>query len=554
MEQSGTAVVESPGFPVSWPNPADAELTWERDDMHVPHALAPLAADYLAVLSAGIDASLDFFGSSVRIPYRTINGYAYYAGDYGVPDAEVAALFDAIRDSRRAFAPKAGHYWQEECLPTLLEIYADMSAIDVDGADGADLVEAWRRTWDAMVTVWTIHMIITGAAYRVLEDLADRYERAIPGVPAGEAPRLIQGARTILREVDLAIAGLADLVAARPVVADRLAVAPAPSLAELERLDGGDEVGSAIRAFLEQHGHVGQPFDDLLLPSWAESPGIFLAELGQRAASVRASGTSAVLASEEQGRKLRAEASELTTAIRTRLEGRPDELEALDAQLALAHEIGHLTETHNYWIDRMGQARLRELATRLGARLVRDGVFDHADDVFYLYREEIADLILVPVSRRELIAERREEHRRNLARTAPTVLGKPLVDLGVSSRFDQDRVVATDLSELKGIGASAGIVRGPARIVLREDDFASVTPGDIVVAPSASPSWVSIFPIAGGLVTNTGGALSHAAVVAREFGLPAVVGAAGATTLIPAGQELEIDGSAGTVRLVEAAG
>jgi pyruvate,water dikinase len=181
---------------------------------------------------------------------------------------------------------------------------------------------------------------------------------------------------------------------------------------------------------------------------------------------------------------------------------------------------------------------------------MRGGVLDQPDDVFYLYRDEIADLVLRPESRRQLVAERREEHRRNLARTAPTVVGKPLVDLGVTSRFDQDRVIATDVSDLKGIGASAGVVRGRARIVLREDDFASVTLGDIVIAPSASPSWVSIFPIAGGLVTNTGGALSHAAVVAREFGLPAVVGAAGATTLILAGQELEIDGTAGTVRLV----
>ena len=547
---SGTDLVDTPDFPVSWLDPTDAELTWELEDMHTPHALAPLAADYMAVLSAGMDASYEFFGSSLRIPYRTINGYAYFAGDYGVPDDQVAAVFDVLWNGRRAFAPKASHYWAEECLPTLLEIYADISAIDVDGADAPELVVAWRRTWASLVTVGTIHMIITGAAYRVLEDLADLYERAMPGVPAGEAPRLIQGAQTILRDVDLAIARLADLVAARPAVADRLAASPAPSLAELGRLDGGDEVASAVRAFLDQHGHLGQPFDDLMLPSWAESPGIFLAELGQRAASVRASGTSAVLASEEQGRKLRAEASALTAAIRTRLEGRSDELEPIDAQLALAREIGHLTETHNYWIDRMEQARLRGLVTRMGARLVREGVFDEIDDVFFLYREEIADVLLHPVDCRQLVAQRREEHRRNLARTAPTVLGKPLADLGITSRFDQDRVVATDLSDLKGIGASAGIVRGPARIVLRVDDFASVTPGDIVVAPSASPSWVAIFPIAGGLVTNTGGALSHAAVVAREFGLPAVVGAAGATTLIPAGRELEIDGTAGTVRLV----
>ena len=75
-------------------------------------------------------------------------------------------------------------------------------------------------------------------------------------------------------------------------------------------------------------------------------------------------------------------------------------------------------------------------------------------------------------------------------------------------------------------------------------------PGDIIVCPASNPSWVPVFAIAGGLVTNTGGVLAHAAVVAREFGLPAVVGVTGATTLIPDGQMVEIDGTAGTVRLL----
>jgi phosphoenolpyruvate synthase/pyruvate phosphate dikinase len=103
---------------------------------------------------------------------------------------------------------------------------------------------------------------------------------------------------------------------------------------------------------------------------------------------------------------------------------------------------------------------------------------------------------------------------------------------------------------LRGTGASAGIARGPARVVLTSSEFERIRPGDIIVCPSSNPSWVPVFTIAGGLVTNTGGVLSHAAVVAREFGLPAVTGVSGATTTIRDGQHLEIDGTAGTVRLL----
>jgi pyruvate,water dikinase len=101
---------------------------------------------------------------------------------------------------------------------------------------------------------------------------------------------------------------------------------------------------------------------------------------------------------------------------------------------------------------------------------------------------------------------------------------------------------------LKGTGASAGVARGPARVVLGPADFGRVQPGDIIVAPSSNPSWVPLFTIAAGLVTDTGGVLCHAAVVAREFALPAVVGLGDATKRIADGRLLEIDGVQGLVR------
>ena len=99
-------------------------------------------------------------------------------------------------------------------------------------------------------------------------------------------------------------------------------------------------------------------------------------------------------------------------------------------------------------------------------------------------------------------------------------------------------------------GASAGVARGPARVTLTQEDFGSVQPGDIIVCPSSNPSWVPLFAIAGGLITNTGGVLSHAAVVAREFALPAVVGTGDATTRIADGRLVELDGTTGIVRLL----
>jgi pyruvate,water dikinase len=103
---------------------------------------------------------------------------------------------------------------------------------------------------------------------------------------------------------------------------------------------------------------------------------------------------------------------------------------------------------------------------------------------------------------------------------------------------------------VQGVGASAGIARGPARVALGQADFDRINPGDVIVCPSSNPSWVPLFSIAAGLVTDVGGVLSHAAVVAREFGLPAVVGTRDGTTRIADGRMVEVDGSTGIVRLL----
>lgn len=107
-----------------------------------------------------------------------------------------------------------------------------------------------------------------------------------------------------------------------------------------------------------------------------------------------------------------------------------------------------------------------------------------------------------------------------------------------------------DAALLTGTGASPGKATGVARVIAGPEEFARVKPGDILVCASSNPSWVLLFGIIRGLVTNTGGVLSHAAVVAREFGVPAVVGTGEATRRISDGQTVEVDGTAGEVRIL----
>jgi pyruvate,water dikinase len=527
-------------FQVDW-DPTEAELQWEWDDMHWPGPLSPLAADYAQLICTGIDATYAHFGAPFRLFGRVVAGYAYIAMNYGVPDDEVSAAFDRLRDQHRDFIADNARYWHEDALPELRDAYTFVDGIDVDGLAGAALADAWGTAWDRIGGAWRIHFIAIRGAYRVAEDLSDLYERLIPGASPGEAMALIQGGNDVLQEVAARIERLVDLIASTKAAADRFRERTPPSLDEIDA--ASPEVGGAIRDFLDEHGHLGQTFDDFGLPSWAEEPTILIGELAKRLADPPERHA-------DRRARLLAEAARLTALVRERLSDRPEDAATFERLLAHAVEIGPLTEVHNYWIDRMAQARLRTLAFRVGRRLAREGSIGEPSDVLYLSKDEVAELLRAPADATPEIGVRRAAHARQRTLTPPLKLGRPEPDFGITSRFDVAREEAGDANEMKGVGASAGVVRGTARVALGAADFGRIQRGDIIVCPSSNPSWVPVFAIAAGLVTNTGGVLAHAAVVAREFGLPAVVGVAGATTKIADGREIEIDGTAGTVRLL----
>jgi phosphohistidine swiveling domain-containing protein len=542
---SSEVVGVSTDFPVEFDDPAHAGLTWEWDDMHMPFALAPLAADWTRVTGQGFGAWKAYLG--VDVPSRTLtaiwNGYAYFAYDPGAEGEELEANNARALTAWRAFEARTEAYWRDEALPELRAIYRQMDEATIESGSPIEAAVAWRQAWAGADRAWRIHFTVIVGAYQVMEDLADLYESIVPGAAPGESMRLIQGARHELYETEVGIEGLVRLALDHPAVAEALR-SGVRSPEALAAVAGGEAFTAELRTFLGTHGHLGQSVDNLVLASWSEDPSLLLAEIAKRL-------DHPTEGAEARRARLAREADELAAATRVLLTGQPEPLEQFGALLELARKIGPITETHNYWIDRAAQAHLRRFVRRVGARFVRDGAIAAVDDVFYLTRAEVPDLLVHPTDRRAIIEERRSTHQRQRLQPPPRFVGKaPAQEAGPVDRFDGARLASTEAGVLRGTGASAGIVRGPARVVLTSAEFDRIQPGDVIVCPSSNPSWVPVFTIAGGLVTNTGGVLSHAAVVAREFGLPAVVGVAGATTTIADGQPLEIDGTAGTVRLL----
>jgi rifampicin phosphotransferase len=230
-----------------------------------------------------------------------------------------------------------------------------------------------------------------------------------------------------------------------------------------------------------------------------------------------------------------------------------------DFLLAAAQDAVVLTEDHNYWIDARAMYYVRQVFLEFGRRFASARVVALPEDVFYLTSQELKDTAraLPQAQRHALIAERRAEVERFRAVSPPPMLGtRPqdmapefLLDSAPDGRLAPDSARAARPGLLRGHAGSPGSARGTARVLRSLNEAGSVKPGDILVAKTLSSSWTPLFAIAAAVVTDAGGILSHSAVVAREYGIPAVLGTEVATGLIADGQTVEVDGDRGTVRV-----
>jgi phosphohistidine swiveling domain-containing protein len=342
----------------------------------------------------------------------------------------------------------------------------------------------------------------------------------------------------VTTEMDLALWSMATAVRADGEAAEAVRRESASELADRYRTGTLPEVlQQGLRGFLGRHGSRAVAEIDLGLPRWSEDPTHILGVLGNYLRledPERAPDTVFARGAAEAETMV----AILTDRARRRgaLRGR-----AVGVALNRTRQLAGLRELPKYDIVLvLAQARAELL--EIGAELCSAGALPRADDVFFLDLREVADAL----DGRDVLdvaAGRREVYDREMARRhVPRVL--------LSDGTEPEASAPTPVPDgaLVGVAASAGTVTGPARVVL-EPEGAYLDPGEILVAPSTDPGWTPLFLTAGGLVMEMGGANSHGAVVAREYGIPAVVGVPAAMSSIVTGQEITVDGTNGVVTL-----
>jgi pyruvate,water dikinase len=338
--------------------------------------------------------------------------------------------------------------------------------------------------------------------------------------------------------MNLALWALARETRADPAAARTMRETPPEQLAQ-DYPDGTlpPKLQANLADFLRLYGHRGVAEIDLGLPRWSEDPTYILGVLKNY---LRLDNPE--LAPDIQFRRAMQEAEEMVAEL-THRAGRKGRLRGALVGFLLnrARALAGLREVPKFYAV-LVLARARTLLWEIGEELGEAGRLEQAGDIFFVTLPEVRTALVTGADLRPVVRERQAGYGQELnRRRVPRIF----LSEGTEPTAEETLDAATD-GALRGTPASAGTMSAKARVIL-DPTGARLEPGEILVAPSTDPGWTPLFLTAGGLVMEMGGAMSHGAVVAREYGIPAVVGVQDATERITTGQRIIVDGSAGTV-------
>lgn len=345
----------------------------------------------------------------------------------------------------------------------------------------------------------------------------------------------------VTSEMGLALLDVADAIRPHPAVVELLQhVEDDDFLDQLGRVEGGGAARRALEAFLDRYGMRCVGEIDITRPRWRERPSTLVPVI---LGDVRHFEAGEAKRRFEQGRGA---AQQKEQDVLERLRALPDGIRVAEETKRMIDRVrtfsGYREHPKYVMISRYFVYKQALLAE--ADRLVAAGVLRERDDLFHLTFQELQDVLRTRRVDDRLIAERKEAFRLHRALTPPRVLTSDGELLDGAYRRDD-----IPTGSLAGLAVSAGIVEGRARVVVDLAD-ADLDPGDILVTAHTDPSWSPLFVSIAGLVTEVGGLMTHGAVIAREYGLPAVVGVQHATRLIRDGQRIRLHATAGYVELL----
>jgi pyruvate,water dikinase len=567
----------------------DEDRFWFFNGMHFPEPVFPfdiITADSPYMALGQINTRIFAVPPALGIEHRVLNGYVYISSN---------SVLDPEEIGRRAqlFLPRAGYYyrnWDELYARWIVKVEAairELSALEVPQllefedesvvTDGVgfgstyQLMVAYNRLLESIDLIWQYHFEFLNLGYAAYLTFTQVCRQYFPDITDQSMARMVGGVEVTTFRPDEELKKAAR-EAVRLGIGNR--VEGGGTLEDLEARVGSDEAG---RNWLVQLRSVMDPWFYFSYGngfyhhhrSWIDDPRLPVATIG--------SYVHRLAAGEDIARPVdavRKERDRIAAEYRGLLPD-DDARQGFDEALGLARTVFPYVESHNFYVEHWYHTIFWNKVREFGALLARFGFFDDEDDVFYLQRNEVLDALTdlriawsagsEPAGGKywkPIVAHRKDLIERLKQWTPPPALGpapdsvqEPMTIMlwGVTTEHVQAWLdgAGESTTRLKGFAGSPGIAEGRARIVLNLEDLGRLEDGEILVAPVTNPSWTPIFGRIAAAVSDIGGVMSHAAIVAREYGLPAVVGTGFATTVIKTGQRIRVDGGEGVVTILD---
>ena len=546
--------------PIEWASEDEKKLHFWLDDLHCPQPVSPMWFDI-----GGWWLTCDYMYRRFGVPFgkdwvaKTIQGYVHSAV---VPrDAkEEGELWPYYNMVMPVYADRFLDWWKRRYLPEIERNFEYLDSFRTEGASLAELMILLEDAIDIQERHFRLHWMLNLAQFQssltfesVLASIVGAEHKALAGrILISDEDRNWDSVRELWK--------MKERVKATPALTRAFDAPTADGVLQaLASSPEGRALTGDIDKYKTEYGNKSMWAHEYIYPTWRENPTPIVEALRGYLVSD--------YDYEKDVQQLRenrdAAIAEMWSLVPA---GTSEEDRAkLKSSLDLALKMTPLTPDHHFYMDQGTYARVRLVLMAVGRALVASGVFTQPEDVMFLRYHELRVISGNPSAFdvKALIGKRRDERDKAYA-VRPRLWAGTISHWSLHEEpykqgvwdwpgiYERSKETAkTSGGTIKGLGASAGVIEGPARVVDSPDEFDQVQKGDLLVCKMTSPSWVVLFTKIGGLVTDSGGALSHPAVVSREFNIPAVVGTRVATQKIRTGQRIRVNGAAGTVDIIE---
>ncbi|MCZ6614501.1 MAG: PEP-utilizing enzyme [Chloroflexi bacterium] len=539
-----------PPFEVDWEEPGDAHKTWIRGQGMLGQApVYLLQEDAIRVYVKSSEMCFEETGAPQARNHiiRFFNGYPYVRSP-DVGDKELSGRQERHLSRDEAYREKGTTLYEAEIRPQVERALADFATFRPKRASLEALLHHLERAIQAYGHVMgNLHWSMAGVTRF---DWPTKYSE-ITGEAEVASGVLLQAIPNKTTRLVGRLRNLARLVQEDPELRVIFQENAYHRLREHELLErrAVQRFRVRFRSLLREYGlRTGAgygSFMEFAAPTWNMDPRQPL-QLVAAYAQHDLDALDRLEGAAKRGRK------NVMRRIRRLLANDPDRLSELNSNLAMAVETVNRMENHNHLMEQGVTGALREAIFWIGTGLVRDGLLDHPDDVLHVSMDELRQITdgNRPHDLRTMVGERRDTFQSRARLRPPPTLGSGGPEpVSPMAAYQPPVESGLDGLSLRGVGASPGTAIGLANLAAPGSALPNVEAGDILVAQNVGPAWTPILPLLGGLVLDEGAVFQHAALVAREYGIPAVIMTRDATSVIVAGQRIRVDANRGIVEL-----